>query len=73
MQEQINLIGVKVNTILKDDTHELIGNNLEVFSPFMKLFWKEQKKNLSINEKARKYHPMIIRFCLSLVAKSPSA
>ena len=48
-------------------------NNLKVASPFMKLFWKEQKKYLSINPKARKYHPIIIRFCLSLAAKSPSA
>ena len=72
MQEQINLIGVQVNTIFKDDTHELIENNL-VVPPFMKLFWKEQKKYLSINQKDRKYHLMIIRFCLSLVAKSPSA
>ena len=72
MQEQINLIGVQVNTIFKDDTHELIENNL-VVPPFMKLFWKEQKKYFSINQKDRKYHLMIIRFCLSLVAKSPSA
>ena len=26
-------------------------NNLDVVSPFMKLFWKEQKKYLSINPK----------------------
>ena len=39
----------------------------------MKLFWREQKKYLSINTKTRKYHPMIIRFCLSLATKSPSA
>ena len=72
MQEQINLIGVKVTPVLKDDVHDLMENNLEAVSPFMKLFWKEQKKYLSINPNARKYHPMIIRFCLSLAAKSPS-
>ena len=71
MQEQ--LIRVEVTPVLKDDIHYLMENNLEVVSPFMKLFWKEQKKYLPINPKARKYHPMVIRFCLPLAAKSPSA
>ena len=73
MQEQINVIGMEVTPVLKNDIHDLMENNLKVASPFMKLFWKEQKKYLSINPKARKYHPIIIRFCLSLAAKSPSA
>ena len=72
MQEQINLIGVEITPVLKGDIHDLMDNNLEVVSPFINLFWKEQKKYFFINPKARKYHPMIIRFCLSLAAKSPS-
>ena len=72
MQEQINLLRVEVNPVLKDHIHELIEHNLEVVSPFMELFWKEQKKYLSIKPKAKKYHPMIIRFFLSLAAKSLS-
>ena len=43
MQKQINFIGVEVTPVLKDDIHDLMENNLEVVSPFMKLFWKEQK------------------------------
>ena len=73
MREQINSIGVEETPVLKGDVHDLLENNLEVVSSFMKLFWKEQKKSLSINPKPRKYHPMIIRSCLSLAAKSPSA
>ena len=73
MQEQINLIRMGVTPVLKDHIHELIENNLEVVSPFLKLFSKEQKKYLSIKPKARKYDPMIIRFCLSLAEKSPLA
>ena len=38
MQEQINLIGVEVTPVLKDDIHDLMENNLEAVSPFMKLF-----------------------------------
>ena len=72
MREQINLLGAEVTPVLQDDIHNLMENDLEVVSPFMKLLWKEQKKYLSINPKARKYHPMIIQFCLSLAAKFPS-
>ena len=46
MQEQINVTGVEVTPILKDDIPDLMENNFKVVSPFMKLFWKEQKKYL---------------------------
>ena len=39
----------------------------------MKLFWEEQQKYLSSSSKTSVlYHPMIIRYCLGLAAKSPS-
>ena len=63
MQKQINLLSVEVTPVLKDDIHDLMENKLRFFPPFMKLFWKRQNKYLSINPKAGKYHPMIIRFC----------
>jgi len=40
-------------------------------SPFMKLLWEQQKTHMQ--GKPNKYHPMIIRFCLSLASKSASA
>ena len=41
---------------------------------FMKLFWEEQQKYIaSSSQSSVRYHPMIIKFCLSLAAKSPSA
>ena len=39
-----NVIDVEVTPVLKDDIHDLMENNFKVASPFMKLFWKEQKK-----------------------------
>ena len=39
----------------------------------MRLFWQQQKLAAQGNPKAIRYHPMIIRFCISLAAKSPSA
>ena len=41
-------------------------------SPFMKLFWEQQKYAFS-KKSVGKYHPMIIRFCVSLATKSGSA
>ena len=38
----------------------------------MNLFWQEQKKILTNNSTGVRYHPMIIRYCLSLAAKSPA-
>ena len=38
----------------------------------MNLFWQQQKKLFSSSKTGVRYHPMIIQFCLSLVAKSPS-
>ena len=41
--------------------------------PFMKLFLEKQKKYLSAsNSKSVRYHPQIIKFCLSLADKSSS-
>ena len=39
----------------------------------MKLFWEEQKKyNKESKSSSIKYHPMVIKFCLSLATKSSS-
>ena len=41
--------------------------------PFMKSFWDEQQKYLSSsNTSGVRYHPQIIRYCLSLAVKSPA-
>ena len=45
--------------------------NEEKLTPFVKLFWEEQTKYNSMN--SVRYHPMIIRFALSLSMKSPAA
>ena len=48
-----------------------MNKNLNV-SPFMKPFWELQKSSQNKGSGVR-YHPMIIRFCLSLASKSASA
>ena len=39
---------------------------------FMKLFWEEQQKFLHATKTGVRYHPMIIRYCVGLTAKSPA-
>ena len=41
-------------------------------TPFTNLFWQQQQKLFGSKATGVRYHPMIIRFCLSLAAKSPS-
>ena len=59
---------------------ELSNDFIKVFSdapsenvtPFMNLFWQLQKYLHSSTPTGRTFHPMIIRFCLSLRANSSS-
>eukprot|EP00794_Sanderia_malayensis_P001207 gene1207-583_t len=39
----------------------------------MKLFWEQQQKIASRSPTGHRYHPMIIRWCLSIASKSASA
>lgn len=41
--------------------------------PFMKFFWEEQQKYAQSSNTGVRYYSMIIRYCLSLAAKSPAA
>lgn len=47
--------------------------NAESISPFMQFFWAEQQKYITKSRTSVRYHPMIIRYCLALSAKSPQA
>ena len=61
-------------TLNKDLISIFSGSDQKTVPPFMKLFWEEQQKYIkSSNSSSVRYHPMIIKFCLSLAAKSPSA
>lgn len=72
MRKEINTKGVELHKDFINDVNSIMDSNSENMTPFMKLFWEEQKK-ASANQKSLRYHPMIIRFCLSLSMKSASA
>ena len=73
VRNEIKTSGIKVDAEFESDIQHIMKNNIDNASPFMKMFWKEQKKACEDNKNVSKYYPMIIRFCLSLAAKSPSA
>ena len=49
------------------------GIPTEKIPPFMKLFWEEQQKYIRKSNNNIRYHPSVIKFCLAIAAKSPSA
>ena len=71
MDKEIQSSSVQLDDELTTDINKIMSENLESASPFMTLFWQEQVKYFK--QGSRRFHPMIIRFCLSVAAKSGSA
>ena len=71
MKAELQKSNIEIDHELSDDFARIIGSAKQV-TPFMNLFWQEQKKLFSRSSTGVRYHPMVIRFCLSLAAKSPS-
>jgi hypothetical protein len=57
---------------LSNDFVKILSNANENMTPFMNLFWQQQKQLFSSCSQGVQYHPMVIWFCLSLAAKSSS-
>ena len=71
MQKETSGKCITINSNIADDIEEVMNKNLNV-SPFMKFFWEQQKSSQNEGSGVH-YHPMIIRFCLSIASKSASA
>ena len=56
---------------LSDDFTTIFTNAKDV-TPFMKLFWQQQQELMKTGPTNVRYHPTLIRYCLSLAAKSNS-
>ena len=69
VQKEIQSKGIQLDNVISSDVDGIMNKNIKNMTPFMKLFWEEQQKLAT----KKVYHPMIIRFCLSLAAKSASA
>ena len=65
---------MEVNTELGDNMVTIMsGADQSKISPFMKFLWEEQQKYLKSSSTGIRYHSIIIRYCLSLAAKSSAA
>ena len=72
MKIEIQKNSVEVGHDLSNDFTSIFSNADKEVTPFMNLFWQQQKKLFTSSGTGVRYHPMLIRFCLSLAAKSPS-
>ena len=73
MSRDILTNSIKIDETLENDILGILKQNDLKNSPHMNLFWQQQKKLLASPKFGRRYHPHLIRFCLSLHSKSPSA
>lgn len=72
MKAEITNNNIPVDEELDTDLRNIMSTN--DLPPFMKFFWEEQQKYVSVsNKKGLRYHPAIIRYCLNLASKSPAA
>ena len=67
ISKEISTKGVDIeDEVLSNDFYEIMENNNNVM-------FKKTKKLANGNPNTIKYHPLMIRFCISLAAKSASA
>ena len=72
IRDELEKNSLTVDHEMSNDLMTVMDQNQEKMTPFMKLFWQEQKKLRKSSQKGVRYHPMIFRFCLSLQSKSSS-
>ena len=74
MRLEIAKSGQKISETLENDLISLYSKeDSNSIPPFMKLFWDEQQKCVRTSKAGRRYHLMIIKYCLNLAAKSTAA
>ena len=74
LQDEISKVSLPVSADLSNEFKSIIlETDQRKISPFMRLFWEEQQRHLQSSPNNVKYHPMIIRYCLSLASKSAAA
>ena len=74
LQEELKNSSVSTSTALDNDLVSIMSSaDQSKVSPFMKFFWEQQQHYIKTSSTGVRYHPAIIRYCLSLHAKSSSA
>ena len=73
LEKKIKADSVHVDETIDKDILQIMSNQNLDATPHMKFFWQQQVKLLQSNKHGRRYHPQVIRFALSLHAKSAAA
>ena len=73
MRTELHKSSINIDHELGNDFAKLFSSANNEVTPFMSLFWQQQQQMATSSKYGVRYHPMIIRFCLSLAAKSPHA
>ena len=73
MKTKLETSSVFVDSQLSNDLINILSDSPNHITPFMNLFWQQQKKLFQCGSSGVRFHPMIIRFCLTLYSKSRSA
>ena len=74
LEKEIVKNSISVDETMEKDILSILADRQDDdVSPHMKFFWEQQRKLLQTPTFGRRYHPYLIRFCLSLHAKSPAA
>jgi hypothetical protein len=74
LEKEIIKNSISVDENLEKDIFSILADRSdEDVSPHMKLFWEQQRKLLQTPTFGRRYQPHLIRYCLSIHAKSPAA
>ena len=72
MKAELHTSSIELDNELGNDLTKIFECSAKNVKPFMSLFWQQQEKLFQSSPTAVRFHPMIIQFCLSLTAKSPS-
>ncbi|XP_022799506.1 uncharacterized protein LOC111337464 [Stylophora pistillata] len=72
MRNELKKSSINTDHELGNDFAKLFSSADKDVAPFMNLFWQQKQRMATSSKYGVRYHPMIIRFCLSLAAKSPS-
>ena len=73
LEKEIKTNSIPIDETMEKDILAILADSGEEVTPHMKVFWEQQRKLLAAPKFGRRYHPHIIRFCLSVHAKSPAA
>jgi len=73
LQKELKKCSVQTSDSLNKDLVSIMSKaDPSKVSPFMKFFWEEQQKYIQASSTGVRYHPAVIRYCLSLLSKSSS-